>query len=425
MSKDPMVLLWLLLHAVTTAEPDQCGSTPWRCKAGHNHPPSSCSAAPLVLERTVGGVAAIVHPSTVSSSSSSHAKHERTVLHQWQAQLAPPSDAPPRCSNTPAFLVIVPYHSSYDGGSNYYHFHIDLLLPLYQSLACAGVITASNEPVDAVLLPAVSILEGPTEEEPRSGALDWTTQAFDKPTQYWNRALALLTDLPVVPLAASQFDAAVQRLGEATDKAAGATCTGDGNATALCFCQAHFGVPSLEHPPAALVRRFVDFMRHRLDLRRAPIACDQPHTIGFVTRTNRRRLLNQDALIAAIQDALPTATVELFDFGRQPFDQDARDLQHVHVLVGGQGSGLLNGWYLPPESSAVVLYQFGAWDVFDEYLSPRGPYLYWVNGNESNSVCNRTIDRFCDSPDTVVDIPAALAVIKRALDLAVAHCQTG
>jgi hypothetical protein len=132
-------------------------------------------------------------------------------------------------------------------------------------------------------------------------------------------------------------------------------------------------------------------------------------------------LLNDAEIASAVHNATG-AVVKWLNFGEHGFLEDVSSLQNLRVLVGGQGSGLINGWYLPPGSAVVVLYQYGAWDVFEEFLKPRGPYLWWVNQEESKSFCNRTIDRFCDSPDTLVDIPQAVSVIVDALKQSRSHC---
>ena len=55
-------------------------------------------------------------------------------------------------------------------------------------------------------------------------------------------------------------------------------------------------------------------------------------------------------------------------------------------------------------------------------FSPRGPYAFWANGDPAKSFCNRTVDRFCDSPDTIVDIDAAVKVIVESLMASRRHC---
>ena len=71
----------------------------------------------------------------------------------------------------------------------------------------------------------------------------------------------------------------------------------------------------------------------------------------------------------------------------------------------------------------MCLYQLGAWDVFEEYF-PRQlrPYFLWSNGDPARSFCNTTADPFCDSPDTLADVPAVVAVIAEALQRARSHC---
>lgn len=132
-------------------------------------------------------------------------------------------------------------------------------------------------------------------------------------------------------------------------------------------------------------------------------------------------MVNEAELVAALEQQLGVE-VRMLDFGKRPFEEEVASLQDVRVLFGMQGSGLINGWYLPPQSGTVVLYQYGGWDVFEEYLGPLGNYAWWVNEDEGSSVCNHAIDPFCDSPDTVVDVEAALRILGRALATSRAHC---
>ena len=142
--------------------------------------------------------------------------------------------------------------------------------------------------------------------------------------------------------------------------------------------------------------------------------------VGLILRGGRRRILNQKQLLRAASAAQPhlQATFEGIQFDGMSFGQQVAAVSGLSVLVGMQGAGMSNALYLRPGAVAVVLYQFGAQhDLFAELLRPRGPYLTWINAHERNSVCNRTVDRFCDSPDTIVDEQEFVKLMSKALKM--------
>jgi len=370
----------------------------FNCKKGHGLPPNFCSASPIVVVNSeLGG--SVAHPLKLSLP---NRKGGSVVEHWGISETSSLADYPHSysCSSVPAFLIVVPYSEIISGNMNYYHFHVDVLLPLFSVLRDKGAIDAKSQRVEAHIIPTVSNqwLTSLSLGESIS-TIDWKTRAFDDSEKFWMQALALFSDVALKPLAES------------------------GPRFATCFTTAHFGLPSVEHPSHALMKRFVEFLRTRVGLvaDEQPIPCDKPDVIGFVTRSNRRLLVNEDEVAAGIREATG-ATVKWLDFGNRGFLADIDSVQDLRVLVGGQGSGLINGLYLPAGSAVVVLYQFGGWDVFEEYLKPRGPYLWWVNQEESSSFCNQTLDRYCDSPDTVLDTPAVVSLLTDALKQARSHC---
>ena len=128
-------------------------------------------------------------------------------------------------------------------------------------------------------------------------------------------------------------------------------------------------------------------------------------------------ILNEKELLHAARTRL-AARVEPLRFATMPFAAQVAAMTDVSVLVGMQGAGMTNGIFLPTDATAVVLYELGAVeDLFAELLRPRGPYLAWVNKHEANSVCDKAVDRFCDSPDTVVDASEFLLLMAKALKL--------
>lgn len=104
------------------------------------------------------------------------------------------------------------------------------------------------------------------------------------------------------------------------------------------------------------------------------------------------------------------------------FIQDIHSLQDLRLLIGGQGSGLINGLYLRPKSNNIILYQYLGWDVFNIYLKPRGEIYNWYNLYKNKSFCNLENDPFCDSPNTEVDIDVVVDIVVKALKNAKSHC---
>ena len=389
---------------------------PWRCSAGHNIPPQYCTADLGLGLRILDQGADIYLLSSAaagvpSSPAAASPVRGSSGARQWNVSAAPPAGAPfdsttSACHDMEAFFIVIPYNDAFDGKVNYYHYHVDVLLPLFVAFQRTSLLgnEVGDGRVRALILPTVSRLDWHSSPSPmESGALppfNWYTAAFSDPTSHWVRALQTMTDEPLLPFSADGL--------------------GRMRGQEPCFSSARFGLPSLEHPAPSTVKRFVGFMRSRLRLRDDPVPCDAPDEIGLVRRTNRRLLLNEEELVKAITDATG-ATVRLLNFGNG-YESDVASVQSLRVLLGVQGSGLINGWYLPPRSGVVVLYQLGAWDVFEEYLAPRGPYSYWINGDPARSFCNKSIDRFCDSPDTLVDISEAVGVIRDSLAASRRHC---
>lgn len=413
--RDLLVAAFLAIHCLATSD-ETCGGregagATFTCTRGFGQPPNFCSATSLTVQISQAGVC--LHLPTKPELIVLPELKGGSVARLWNVSFTPAimgegyvADRA-ECSQATAFFITVPYAESIGGRVNYYQWHVDVLLPLYVAFEHHKLLdeASTSALVNAVIYPAVSDLQWPTPPS-AAPAIAWTTPAFDDPSSFWMQTLETMTDGAVRPLAAQ----AVNLEGPTS--------------TTMRYSRAFLGLPSVEHPSAPVMLNFVNFLRGRLGLSADPVPCSAPDVIAFVRRTNRRVLLNEADLAAAVQDDLG-AVVQWIEFGREGFKADVAALQHVRVLVGGQGSGLTNGLYLRPHSAVVCLYQLGAWDVFEEYLKPRGPYRWWANSNPAASVCNKTVDRFCDSPDTVVDISAALEVIKSALADARARCAPG
>ena len=197
----------------------------------------------------------------------------------------------------------------------------------------------------------------------------------------------------------------------------------------LCLRDATAGFGGTVDIDPGVVRKLGARMRARFAQQRTSSLPPQPPReplprVGLVLRGGRRRIVNQQELLRAAAAAQPRlqATFEGVQFDGMSFGQQVAAVSGFSVLVGMQGAGMSNALYLRPGAVVVVMYQFGAqYDLFSELLRPRGPYLTWTNAHERNSVCNRTVDRFCDSPDTLVDEQEFVALMRKALKMLVAR----
>jgi hypothetical protein len=144
-------------------------------------------------------------------------------------------------------------------------------------------------------------------------------------------------------------------------------------------------------------------------------------SIGLIIREGRRRIQNEAEFISLIHKAglewcqnrslgdVSTChiTVPRIFFGKHPspsssssspspsswssIKEDIQQIQLLSVLIGLQGSGLINGLYLSSLTSVVVYYLNDGWPISSgdplEYLSARGPYLRHVNTDPSKVIC--------------------------------------
>lgn len=76
---------------------------------------------------------------------------------------------------------------------------------------------------------------------------------------------------------------------------------------------------------------------------------------------------------------------------------DIYQIQYLSLLIGIQGSGMINGLYLSSLTSVVAIYLNSGWPLSSgdplEYLSARGPYLRFINQNKSSVICSVAEDK--------------------------------
>lgn len=142
-------------------------------------------------------------------------------------------------------------------------------------------------------------------------------------------------------------------------------------------------------------------------------------SIGLVIREGRRKIQNEDEFLEIIKntahswclnnsiynDSNCEITVKKVYFGKrkQPWgsnvETDIEQLQYLTVLIGLQGSGLINGLYVSPYTSVVVYYLNNGWPISSgdplEYIAARGPYIRHINTDPTKVLCHIQDDHVC------------------------------
>lgn len=269
------------------------------------------------------------------------------------------------------------------GGSNYFHLHYDMLIPLYSAVH-------HNQEPDGYQNKHVFM---PTVESRRLSILDWNTKAFTDYAKYWVQiSKAISLPYTFTPLDQSLLDARKN----------------------ICFKQIHFGTPSVQFSNSELINGLIEHIQKTVNVAHQPFEVDR---IGLISRSNRRRILNENELIAALNTI---AITERLDFSGKSFREQVALMQRYSVLVGVNGAGLMNGLYLPPYAVVVQMVPYKAVVNFREFgllLKARGPYMEWHNTHE-NLTRTSPGDKYNNNADTIVDVEEFKKVAYEAVQLA-------
>ena len=78
-------------------------------------------------------------------------------------------------------------------------------------------------------------------------------------------------------------------------------------------------------------------------------------------------------------------------------ETDLSQIQLLSVLIGIQGSGLINALYLSRFTSVVVYYLNDGWPISSgdplEFLAARGPYIRHINKDPTKVICPLSEDQ--------------------------------
>eukprot|EP01041_Mallomonas_annulata_P007964 gene7964-16300_t len=395
----------------------------------------------------------------------------------------------PRCTRLlkNSIFLPIPYDKVQfqSDGSNYYVIHMDIVLPLWYHLRTLFRNSGGNDEHPWI----IPIVLG------QQSGIDLHTEAFRNKSKYWISSIQNILQTELLPLTVHG-----PPLHHHQQQSHPTSSVNDQNQDIVCFETVTLGLPSLHRVSDRLLQEYVTkyrsfVLRHTVyDLNNNIIdkdSLDENNTanintitnehaannlaaerllcsnkikrVGLVTRKGRRRILNEQELLVAIEeagvlwcDSLQKCSVvpETIDYGvRNTHDshtnhirsyrsmntvqQDIIASQHLSVLVGLQGSGLINGLYMPAVSAVVAIYPSRDWPLTGgdplAVLAQRGPYLKLVNTDSSRVICNRsnssssdstsdnisdnlTSDKYCDSGDMIVDLASIKQTIISALN---------
>ncbi|XP_064465561.1 protein O-linked-mannose beta-1,4-N-acetylglucosaminyltransferase 2-like [Ornithodoros turicata] len=147
--------------------------------------------------------------------------------------------------------------------------------------------------------------------------------------------------------------------------------------------QEHFSQARLE------VAQFVEYFRNAAGVK---LAAKSRGCAVFLKRTQNRRVLNEDALLAMVRRYTGLETIVL-DINSEPMSYVIKLISRADMLTAMHGSALVLSMFLKPNSAVLELFPYG---INPEHYTPyktlahlRGIfYLSWRNTNKSNTVAH-------------------------------------
>jgi hypothetical protein len=77
-------------------------------------------------------------------------------------------------------------------------------------------------------------------------------------------------------------------------------------------------------------------------------------------------------------------------------ERDIYELQELSLLIGVQGSGMINALYLPKGAASLAIYLNTGWPLTSgdplSLLKGRGPYVRYINRNDYLIVCESNFE---------------------------------
>ncbi|QDS73478.1 hypothetical protein FKW77_009071 [Venturia effusa] len=104
-----------------------------------------------------------------------------------------------------------------------------------------------------------------------------------------------------------------------------------------------------------LLRVFSERVLNFYNISRDVIVDDRPLTLTFVDRREKRRLVNVDDHITALQRKFPAVKIETVDFASISFEEQVRISSETDILAGVHGAGLTHAMFQKPGSALVEI----------------------------------------------------------------------
>jgi protein O-GlcNAc transferase len=78
-------------------------------------------------------------------------------------------------------------------------------------------------------------------------------------------------------------------------------------------------------------------------------------TITFIDRKDKRRLVNQEKLLAGLREKYPNANIQAVDFAAYSLEDQIHIARKTDILVGIHGAGLTHSLVLEPGSAVIEI----------------------------------------------------------------------
>lgn len=86
-----------------------------------------------------------------------------------------------------------------------------------------------------------------------------------------------------------------------------------------------------------------------------PVIDDRPLVLTFIDRREKRRLINTDSHIKALQHQFPAIKIQSVDFASISFEEQVQISSETDILVGVHGAGLTHAMFQRPGSTLVEI----------------------------------------------------------------------
>lgn len=117
-----------------------------------------------------------------------------------------------------------------------------------------------------------------------------------------------------------------------------------------------------------------------------PAGESKPIKLTYIDRTNKRKLLDQDAHVKAIRERFPDIEVEIVDFAKYTIKEQVELARQTDVLVGVHGAGLTHAMFMPPGTAVVeIMPEQLQHKGFRNLAKLRGQHYFGTHGGEASA----------------------------------------